>query len=49
MGFLEEFRRAPSPVGCDVSDNGFPSRMDMHVFDTDHLLAALAALAIERR
>jgi hypothetical protein len=51
-GFLAHFGRTPSPRsprGCDVSDNGLPSWMDVNVFDTDNLLTTFTAPAIQRR
>ena len=48
-GFLEDFGCTPSPTGCDISDNGLSSWMDVNVFDTDNLLSAFTAPAIQRR
>lgn len=40
-------------VGCvaslNVADDGLATRMDVHVLDAHHLLAALATLAVQRR
>ena len=47
-GFLGDFLCAPSPTGRDVTDNGFPSRMDVNVLDADNLLATFASFAVQR-
>jgi hypothetical protein len=52
-GFSPQFMRNPSPSfaasGCDISDNGLPSWMDVNVLDADNLLPAFAAFAVQRR
>jgi hypothetical protein len=47
-GFLVHFVRTPSP-GCNISDNGLSSWMDVNVLDADNLLATFASLAVQRR
>ena len=39
----------PSPAGCDISDNGLPSWMDVNVLDADNLLPTFTAPAVQRR
>ena len=51
-GFLGDFVCTPSPPsagGCDVSDNGLPSWMNVNMLDRHLLLPACAALAVQCR
>jgi hypothetical protein len=51
-GFSPQLVRNPSRLsagGCDVSDNGLPSWVNVNVLDADNLLATLPALAVQRR
>jgi hypothetical protein len=52
MGLPPHLVRTSSPssaTGCDASNNGLPSWMDMYVLDADNPLTTFAALAVRRR